>query len=153
MSSLPLESPGFERSRLEHPAAASPRSPLAGARPVAGAVPGAGTVAAGPDPATHADMGSVQAAHNRAMGDSDRAGAAHTDPAEDAGAALRFLQRWHALAHQTSQRDGATFVVDRAEAARGLADQLQWQLVARPQQALQAQGQLDPARVAQWLQH
>lgn len=84
---------------------------------------------------------------------SDRSGAAHSDPTGDAGAALRFLQRWHALADQTHQLNGSAAKADSAEQARGLADHLQWQLTARPQQALQAQGRLDPARVAQWLQH
>ena len=68
----------------------------------------------------------------------------------DENAALRFLQRWQTLASQPA--DSTTQLENPAQ-ARAMVDRLQWQLAARPAQALQVQGALDPARVAQWLQH
>ena len=65
-------------------------------------------------------------------------------------AALRFLQRWHALASEPAH---SPTLLESPAQARAQVDRLQWQLAARPAQALQAQGALDPARVAQWLQH
>ena len=70
--------------------------------------------------------------------------------ADDAKAALRFLQRWQTLA--SAPADTASLVTT-PEQARAQAERLQWQLAVSPALALQAQGSLDPARVAQWLQH
>lgn len=67
-----------------------------------------------------------------------------------ADAALRFLQRWHALASEPVESPA---LLESPAQARAQVDRLQWQLSARPALALQAQGALDPARVAQWLQH
>jgi len=89
-----------------------------------------------------------------ATGDSGSAPAADTAAAADKAqhqeaAALRFLQRWQSLAREPIE---ATGLLQSLEQARAQVDRLQWQLAASPALALQAQGGLDPARVAQWLQ-
>lgn len=76
-------------------------------------------------------------------------GAAPPEALPGEAAALRFLQRWQSLASQPIE---ATGLLQSPEQARAQVDRLQWQLAASPALALQAQGGLDPARVAQWLQ-
>lgn len=71
-------------------------------------------------------------------------------PLQEPDAALRFLQRWQSLASQPAETPALLHTPEQAQAH---VERLQWQLTTSPARALQAQGNLDPARVAQWLQY
>ena len=123
MSTPPLERPDFLRLA---------RGPVATAQP----------------PSERAGLG--EALHNPSKSPDGPAESTQPRRADDAEAALRFLQRWQTLANAPA--DTASLVTT-PEHARAQAERLQWQLAASPALALQAQGGLDPARVAQWLRH
>ena len=133
MPSLPVpgyrpDRPDFDRLRLRD-----------AAQPVSGAVTSANPAPA--HPVSAKPEGLPQAADAEALS---------AQPLQEPDAALRFLQRWQSLASQPAETPALLHTTEQAQAH---VERLQWQLTTSPAQALQAQGNLDPARVAQWLQY